>query len=125
MNEGLSSSVAVGVGNVLRHLNGKHPDVVLFLARHAAGASDAIDAALVAVDRYGVDITVRQETGSRTARLPFSAAIDAVPDLQRQLRAFLDQARAAAPDEPLTSLELLIASRASRPHRRDVPPAPP
>jgi hypothetical protein len=111
MSRGLDPDIAAKVENVLKHLNRKHPDTVLFLARRAAAASDAIDAELVAVDRDGVDIAVRQPQGSSTVRLPFTAAINAVPDLKLQLRDILGNARAAAPDEPLTSLEEKIASR--------------
>jgi hypothetical protein len=115
----LDPDVAAKVENVLRHLNRKHPDTVLFLARHAAGASDAIDAELVAVDREGVDIAVRQPPGSSNVRLQFTAAINAVPDLQLQLRALLGTARAAAPDEELTSLEEEIASHKGRKRQAD------
>jgi hypothetical protein len=54
---------------------------------------------------------VRQPLGSSTARLQFAAPINAVSDFRLQLRELLDRARAAAPDQPLTSLEEDIASR--------------
>lgn len=120
MNRVLDSDVATRVQNVLKHLNGKHADTVLFLARHVAGASDAVEAQLFAVDPDGVDLAVRQALGSSTARLQFTAAINAVPDFQLQLRGLLATARAAAPDEPLTSLEEQIAfpqGQASKRHR--------
>jgi hypothetical protein len=120
MSRGFDSDVAARVEKVLKHINGKHADTVLFLARHAAGVSDAIEAKLLAVDPDGVDIAVRHPLGSSTARLQFTAAIDAVPELRLQLRVLLAKARAAAPDEPLTSLEQVIASpqgRASKLHR--------
>jgi hypothetical protein len=110
MSRVLDPDEAKGVENVLRHLNRKHPDTVLFLARRAAGVSDALDAELQAVDRDGVDITVRQAQGSTTVRLDFPAPINAAPDLRLQLRGLLGTAREAAPDEPLTSLEEEIAS---------------
>ncbi len=120
MNRVLDSDVAMRVQTVLKHLNGKHPDTVLFLARHAAGVSDATEAELLAVDPGGVDLAVRRAQGSSTGRLQFTAAINAVPDFQLQLRGLLATARAAAPDEPLTSLEEQIASpqgQASKRHR--------
>jgi Protein of unknown function (DUF2470) len=106
-----NSGFASGVQKVVKHLNGKHPDTVLFLARHAASVSDAVEAELLAVDLHGVDIAVRQPLGSSTARLRFTAAIDAVPEFRLQFRELLNRARSAAPDEPLTSLEEVIASR--------------
>jgi len=110
MNRVLDPDVAKRIQTVPKHLNAKHADTVLFLARHAAGVSDAMGAELVAVDPDGVDLAVRQPLGSRAARLQFNTAINGVPDFQLQLRAFLTTARAAAPDEPLTSLEEQIAS---------------
>lgn len=118
MNRVLDSDLAKRIQTVLKHLNGKHADTVLFLARHAAGVSDAMGAELVAVDPDGVDLAVRQPLGSRTARLQFNAAINGVPDFQLQLRALLTTARAAAPDEPLTTLEEQIASPEGRDSKR-------
>ena len=110
MSRELAPSVAAKVANILKHLNRRHADTVLFLARRAARVSDAVDAELIAVDREGVTMAVRQTAGSTTARLPFTAAIDSVPDLRFQLRHLLGKARADAPSEPLTSLEEEIAS---------------
>jgi len=110
MSRELDPDVAAGAHKRLQHLNRKHPDTVLFLARHTSGVPDAIDAELVAVDRDGIDVEVREARGSTTARLEFAAPINAAPDLRRQLGGLLDEARAAAPDEPLTSLEEEIQS---------------
>jgi Protein of unknown function (DUF2470) len=111
MSRELDADVARHVDNLLKHLNRKHPDTVLFLARRGAGAYGAVEAEMVAVDRHGVDIAVRRAHGSTTARLEFAAPIDAAPDLRLRLRDLLDKARQAVPDEPLTSLEEEIASR--------------
>jgi putative heme iron utilization protein len=116
----LNPDVAARVENVLKHVNAKHADTVLFLARHAAGVSDAVDAELLAADPDGVDIAARYARGSSTARLQFTTPINAVPDLQLQLRHFLETARAAAPDEPLTSLEEEITGHAGRRRNRQV-----
>jgi hypothetical protein len=78
MGRVLHPDVAPKVENVLKHLNRKHPDTVLFLDTRAAGVS---------------------------------RAINAPPDFRRQLRHLLGNAREAAPNEPLTSLEEEIASR--------------
>jgi Protein of unknown function (DUF2470) len=117
MNQERNADVGAGVQKLLKHLNGKHPDTVLFLARHAAGASDAVEAELVAVHADGVDLAVRQPLGSSTLRLPFTTAIDTAPEFRLQLRGLLGKARAAAPEEPLTSLEQAIVSRQGRPSK--------
>jgi Protein of unknown function (DUF2470) len=73
MSQGPSSSFAAGVQKVVKHLNGKHPDTVLFLARHAAGVSDAVEAELLAVDPDGTiewpHPRIAQETARRTCCL--------------------------------------------------------
>jgi Protein of unknown function (DUF2470) len=110
MSRELDADVAKTVENVVSHLNGKHADTVLFLARRAAGVTDAADAELRTVDRHGVDIAVRQPHGSTTVRLDVLAPINATSDLRLQLRRVLHKARQAAPVEPMTSLESEIAS---------------
>jgi Protein of unknown function (DUF2470) len=111
MSRELDADVARSVENVLKHLNRKHPDTVLFLARRAAGVSDAVHAEMVSVDRNGVEIAVRQAQGSTTARLEFNSPINAAPDLRLRLRDLLGKARQSSPDAPLTSLEEEIASQ--------------
>jgi hypothetical protein len=121
MKRELDPDVAASVEKVLTHLNLKHADTVLFLAKHAAEVPDVVGAQLRVADRDGVDLSVQQASGSTTVRLEFSAAIEAVPDLRLQIRGLLGEAREAAPDEPLTSLEEEIASgggRARRAHER-------
>jgi putative heme iron utilization protein len=89
VSRALDADVARTVENVVRHLSRKHADTVLFLARRAAGISEAVDTQLQVVDRDGVDIAVRQPHGSTTARLDFPAPINAVSDLRPQLRGLL------------------------------------
>ncbi len=117
MSEASNAADATRLDNLLKHLNRKHADTVLFLARHAGGVSDGVAAELHTVDRNGVEIMVRQPQGSTTARLPFSERIDTAPDLRHQVRDLLAKARAAAPDEPLTSLELEMTSGGRRARR--------
>lgn len=122
MSRALDDDLAAGARSTLRHLNLQHPDTVVFLARHAAGAPDAVAAELRAVDPHGIDITVRQPSGASTQRLRFSAAISGIADLRGQLQGLLRAARTSAPDEPLTSLEAEITSRGTRQHDRPLPP---
>jgi Protein of unknown function (DUF2470) len=117
MKRELDRDIAVSVEKMLTHLNLKHADTVLFLARHATEAPDVIGAQLRVADRDGIDISVRQASGPTTVRLEFSAAIEAVPDLRLQIRGLLGEAREAAPHEPLTSLEEEIASGGGRARR--------
>jgi Protein of unknown function (DUF2470) len=95
----------------LDHLNQRHPDTVLFLARHLTAEPDAVAAALVDVD--GARLTVRLDTaeGRRIAAVPLPEPVRSRADLLPQLSEMLRTARAAAPNAPLTSLESQIAAR--------------
>jgi hypothetical protein len=44
--------------NLARHLNERHPDTVLFLARRTGGQRDATHAELLAVDDAGPTVTI-------------------------------------------------------------------
>ncbi len=105
MNRDISTDFTAGAANILRHLNSRHPDTVLFLARHSAGIADALAAELVGADYEGIDMSVKRALGSSTGRLQFGQPITAAAELRPQLRGLLIAARAAAPQEPLTSLE--------------------
>lgn len=111
MNRDTGTDITAESRNILRHLNGRHPDTVLFLARHAAGITDAVEAELVTANSDGVDIAVKRARGSSTCRLQFTEAIASMSELRLQIRGLMIAARAAAPQEPLTSLEEEMASR--------------
>lgn len=91
--------------NLARHLNQSYPDTVLFLARHAAGRPDAVEARLDSVTADELVLTVTAAGGTAVVRVPLSAAPGAAPDVRGRVRALLAVARQAAPGEPLTSLE--------------------
>ena len=88
--------------NLARHLNGRHPDTVLFLARQAAGRPAAVAAELVAVDAAGVTLSVDADGRTEQIQVPFPPSEGQV---RARLGALLRQARAGDPDGPLTSLE--------------------
>lgn len=83
----------------------------MFLARHTAGITDALAAELAGADRDGIDISVKCARGSFMARLHFRQPITTAGELRPQLRGLLIAARAAAPQEPLTSLEEEMSTR--------------
>ncbi len=64
--------------NFLKHLNNRHPDTVLFLARCIAGVPDALEALLLAVDADGIEVRVRDTQGSGSTRLRFTTSINTV-----------------------------------------------
>jgi hypothetical protein len=101
----------------LNHLNQRHPDTVLFLARHLADEAGVAAAALVDVD--GDRLTVRVDTadGRRTMTVPLPRPVQSRADLLPQLLEMLRMARTGTPTVPLTSLESVIEARPSGAHR--------
>ena len=95
----------------LSHLNQRHPDTVLFLARHLAGDPGMQVAELV--DVHADQLVLRTGTPGQlvTASVPLGSVVGSRADLVAELRRLLLIARAAAPDEPVTSLEADIATR--------------
>ena len=97
-------------GPFLAHLNQRHPDTVMFLARYLIGDEQPTDAQLVGIKGDQLMIGVTTTGGSRTVPLPLTAAVASRSELVDQLAAMLRAAREARPDEPLTSLEVDISA---------------
>ena len=95
----------------LIHLNQRHPDTVLFLARHLAGDSGMLLAELV--DVHADQLVLRMGAPGEFTTISFTldSVVASRAELVAELRRILLNARAATPDEPLTSLEADIASR--------------
>lgn len=91
--------------NMARHLNERHPDTVLFLARYAAEQPDATTAALVAVDADGITLTIGGSGQQVRVSFDAVAASGQATDARSRLRQLLQATRAAHPGTPLTSLE--------------------
>jgi putative heme iron utilization protein len=99
--------------NLARHLNERHPDTVLFLARYAAGHRQATTANLLSVDTDGITLTI--DGSEQEVRVPFDTAIASsqTADARSRLRRLLEATRAANSGIPLTSLEKQFHPRAS------------
>ena len=97
----------------LTHLNQRHPDTVLFPARHLAGDPGMQFAGLV--DVHADQLVLRTGTPQEpaTVSVTLGSAVASRAELLAELRRILLIARATAPDEPLTSLETDIAARST------------
>lgn len=118
MTTSLAREVREVVDRDVEHLNADHPDTVLFLARHALGVDDAVDAEIVGVDTCGADIEVRGPDGSSrsTRRLAFDEPVATATDVQTRLLTLLTTSREQVGDAvPLTSTERELATRAALP----------
>jgi uncharacterized caspase-like protein len=101
-------------GPFLAHLNRRHPDTVLFLARHLTGDEQQLtDAQLLRVQGTHLLIEVTRTDGSKTLPVPLTVAVASRSELVNQLARILRAAREASPDEPLTSLELVVSGHDS------------
>ena len=100
----------------LTHLNQRHPDTVLFLTRHLATDPGLSAAEFIAVDGDQLTVQVSSVGGSRNLTLPLGAPVRSRSELLGELFSILRAARANAPGEPLTSLEVDIGSKPSHSH---------
>lgn len=98
--------------NLERHLNARHPDTILFLARLAAGRPAADAAELTVVDEAGGTLAVRTAGETEAVRVAFPPVSGT--DLRSRFGALLQATRAADPAGPLTSLELVHAAGDTR-----------
>jgi hypothetical protein len=113
-------------GPFLAHLNQRHPDTVMFLARHLIGDEQPTDAQLVGIKGDQLLTGVTTTGCSQTVPLPLTTAVASRSELVDQIAAMLRAAREARPDEPLTSLEVDIpaphtagGTRHDREHRAE------
>jgi hypothetical protein len=106
-------------GNLARHLNERHPDTVLFLARHAGGQRDATHAELLAVDDTGLTVSI--DAAKEPVQIAFGDTADSATDARSRLRELLLVTRAANAQYPLTILERQLGPShgpSHPPHRR-------
>jgi putative heme iron utilization protein len=78
----------------LSHLNQRHGDELLVVARTLGGHPDAISAQAERVDPNGVDLTIEAPGGPATARVAFTEALADADPAQVRL-AFVRLARRA------------------------------
>jgi putative heme iron utilization protein len=81
---------------IITHMNGDHGEANLMYVRVLAGLSDASEAKLVGVDRYGVTLQAVTPAGPRMARLRFPTPLQRADQARPAVMALLDQARAQA-----------------------------
>ena len=68
----LAGAAALGI---LEHMNADHADSLALMARVLGGRSDATEAVMTAVDRYGFDVVVSGPTGRGALRLGFDSPV--------------------------------------------------
>lgn len=104
MNAGGSRAERQGA-NLVRHLNERYADTVLFLARRAAHCPQADSAELLTIGEGDLSLSVQDREGTRTVRVPLPSATPGATDVRGRVKALLEATRAEHPDDPMTSLE--------------------
>ncbi|MEM7091726.1 MAG: siderophore-interacting protein [Actinomycetota bacterium] len=103
---------------ILDVINSQYADTFAFVSRWAE-ADDAITSAnLLTIDPRGADAEVTTEAGTRAVRLDFGETILGLEQLEHAMFGLLEQARAARPTDPLTSIELQFERTEHQPTHR-------
>ena len=79
---------------IIEHMNDDHADASLAYAQVQAGLSDATEAAMVGIDRYGLTLSVTTPAGPHTARVPFPAPLADADAVRPAVIDLLEDARA-------------------------------
>ena len=102
---------------VLQHLNARHPDTILFVARYTLARPDLVAATLEDIEGGDLLWSVTTATSQLSDRSHLTDAPSSAQGFREAFRTLLTAARAAAPGQQLTSLEADLAGRA-RDHLR-------
>lgn len=89
----------------LAHLNQRHPDTILFLARTVAGQPDAASAQIATVEGNQIVFDVRTADRHLTVGVRTPSSVTSRQDLVTQIARLLRQGRSTSPEDALTSLE--------------------
>lgn len=100
----------------LAHLNQRHPDTVLLLAQYLTGDPGLSAADLVDVEADQLTLRATAAGPPRTVTVSLPDPVASRAEFLTVLGCVLAYARAAAPAEPLTSLEADIAERSRGAH---------
>jgi putative heme iron utilization protein len=86
--------IAAGAAGIIEHMNDDHADALVAYARAFTRASEATDAVMMGVDRYGFELSVETEKGRRPARIAFPEPITTPADARQAMIDLLKTARA-------------------------------
>lgn len=113
-NSNLSPEVAAKVHEAVEHLNDHHRDTITFVARHASGR-EVETATIGVVTAHRIRLELAVDGGAVSHDLVMDQRATSLDDFHGHLLGLLEQARAAAPDAPMTSIEQELAEAAERP----------
>lgn len=87
--------LAPHAAGILEHMNEDHEDALVAYARAFTRATEAEQAVMTAIDRYGFEMSVTTPSGPRPARIAFATPIATPAEARAALVALVAEARAA------------------------------
>lgn len=86
--------LASHVKGIVEHMNDDHADACIAYARAFTRASEASEAVMTGIDRYGFELSVKTEKGPRPARVAFDDEIATPEEARKALVQLVKKARA-------------------------------
>jgi len=80
---------------ILKHMNEDHADAVLAYATKLCGVTDATEATMTIIDRYGFELSAKTPAGNRTKRMAFEEPLSTSDQVRKKMIELLGRARAA------------------------------
>lgn len=111
----LDAATREQMAETFEHLNGSHPDTVVFVARHLADDPDVDDAEIVGATATSISYEIGRRGERRTLTIDLDTPISGTDGLYAAMFGHLAAARAADPDGELTSIEAETVTTASLP----------
>ncbi len=84
----------IGIADgIIEHMNADHGDSMVSICRVYSKATEATEATMTAVDRYGFEISVATTDGPRPIRLAFTKTVSTAAEIRAELVGFVRRAR--------------------------------
>lgn len=85
--------IASAADRIIDHMNEDHADTMALYCRAFTKATEATEARMTAVDRYGFEMSVETAQGPRPIRLPFDEEVSTATAIRKALVALAERAR--------------------------------
>lgn len=92
-NDGLNDAIAPHTKGIIEHMNADHADALVTFCHAFSKASDATEATMTGVDRYGFEMSVMTAKGQRPVRLAFSRPVETADEVRREMVEMVARAR--------------------------------
>ena len=90
--------IAPQAQGIIDHMNEDHTDIMVLYCQQLSQAKDTTEAQMVAVDRYGFEMSAMTSEGPRPIRLAFSQPVSNALQVREEMVALAKQVRQASGD---------------------------